>query len=355
MTGVGDLVQFFFADCLQCQRGLRPNSVHSYRERHAQAVPGACRGAVAQAADAPGAQGSRLRERPRVPGLARARARQQPAHAQPAARGPARILPLRGDPLPGSAGRGTARGGDPRQALPAQWHDLPRARRARSAAGRAARRGAPGAARPGTADLPVTTVARERRRRQTCASPLSIWTGPAECGATPGPGTAMDARASGGESRRTYCAAPRLCICWRPAWNSTQSPAGSATPVWKPLTAMRKSACGPRSSRSSNACQRSLTRTPGRRSAAGARRRTCSTASTLSDTMRPAGARAPPSRQSPLQGAYRGAAHNTNNQAEQDMRMMKLRSVLSTAGKQGWNRIAALLAPPDELPAKLHI
>ncbi len=65
----------------------------------------------------------------------------------------------------------------------------------------------------------------------------------------------------------------------------------------------------------------------------------------------------------------------TNNLAERDLRMMKLRmkisgcfrsaqgardfatlrSVLSTAGKQGWNRIEALLAPPDELLAKLPI
>ena len=65
----------------------------------------------------------------------------------------------------------------------------------------------------------------------------------------------------------------------------------------------------------------------------------------------------------------------TNNLAERDLRMMKLRmkisgcfrseqgardfatlrSVLSTAGKQGWNRIEALLAPPDELLAKLQI
>ena len=65
----------------------------------------------------------------------------------------------------------------------------------------------------------------------------------------------------------------------------------------------------------------------------------------------------------------------TNNQAEQDMRMMKLRmkisgcfrtergardfatlrSVLSTARKQGWNRIEALLKTPDELLAALRI
>ena len=65
----------------------------------------------------------------------------------------------------------------------------------------------------------------------------------------------------------------------------------------------------------------------------------------------------------------------TNNQAEQDMRMMKLRmkisgsfrtergardfatlrSVLSTARKQGWNRIEALLKTPEELLAELRV
>ncbi len=65
----------------------------------------------------------------------------------------------------------------------------------------------------------------------------------------------------------------------------------------------------------------------------------------------------------------------TNNQAEQDLRMMKLRmqisgcfrsaqgardcatlrSVLSTARKQGWNRIEALLAGPGELLAALRL
>lgn len=32
MTGLGDLVRSFFEDCLRCQRGLRPNSVRSYRD-----------------------------------------------------------------------------------------------------------------------------------------------------------------------------------------------------------------------------------------------------------------------------------------------------------------------------------
>ena len=65
----------------------------------------------------------------------------------------------------------------------------------------------------------------------------------------------------------------------------------------------------------------------------------------------------------------------TNNQAEQDMRMMKLRmkisgcfrtargardfallrSVLSTARKQGWNRIETLMKTPDELLATLRV
>ena len=65
----------------------------------------------------------------------------------------------------------------------------------------------------------------------------------------------------------------------------------------------------------------------------------------------------------------------TNNLAERDLRMMKLRmkisgcfrsaqgardfatlrSVGSTAGKQGWNRIEALLSPPDELIAGLAL
>ena len=65
----------------------------------------------------------------------------------------------------------------------------------------------------------------------------------------------------------------------------------------------------------------------------------------------------------------------TNNQAEQDMRMMKLRmkisgcfrtargardfallrSVLSTARKQGWNRIETLMKTPDELLAALRL
>ena len=65
----------------------------------------------------------------------------------------------------------------------------------------------------------------------------------------------------------------------------------------------------------------------------------------------------------------------TNNQAEQDMRMMKLRmkisgcfrtargardfallrSVLSTARKQGWNRIETLMKTPDELLAALRV
>ena len=65
----------------------------------------------------------------------------------------------------------------------------------------------------------------------------------------------------------------------------------------------------------------------------------------------------------------------TNNLAERDLRMMKLRmkisgcfrsaqgardfatlrSVLSTAGKQGWNRIEALLQPPDALLAELEV
>ena len=65
----------------------------------------------------------------------------------------------------------------------------------------------------------------------------------------------------------------------------------------------------------------------------------------------------------------------TNNQAEQDMRMMKLRmkisgcfrtargardfallrSVLSTARKRGWNRIETLMKTPDELLAALRV
>ena len=64
-----------------------------------------------------------------------------------------------------------------------------------------------------------------------------------------------------------------------------------------------------------------------------------------------------------------------NNQAEQEMRTMKLRmkfsgcfraeqgppdfamlcSVLSTARKQGWNRIEALLKTPVELLAELRV